>query len=91
MTRAANIPRVADRLTVHKLEPRAAGRRYVNRTIAVTPEQMDTVVDEPPRYDPTKPQDQELARWIAWSARRKMAEDLDSMTSAAARESAPEG
>jgi hypothetical protein len=47
--------------------------------VTVTPDQMEKLVGEPPRYDTLKPQEQELARWIAWSAKRQMAEQIAEM------------
>lgn len=74
-------------LTVHQPTPLPPLRHYIDRTITVTPDDMDLVVGEPPVYDPTKLQEQELARWIAWSAKKQMAKALEDVWSGKIRAS----
>ena len=74
-------------MTVHVTKPLPPLRHYIDRTVTVMPDDMDLVVGEPPVYDPTKLQEQELAQWIAWSARKQMAEDLGDLAKRKIRES----
>lgn len=73
-------------ITVHTPTPLPPLRHYIERTITITPEQMDLAVGEAPKYDPSIPQEQELARWIGWSAKRKMADELAGLADKAIRE-----
>ena len=69
-------------------KPLPPGRMILTHSVTVTPAQMDLLVGEPPRYDRTKPRDHEVARWIDWSARRTMADDIRNLTDKKAREAA---
>jgi len=73
------MPRPRTPTAVIVTNPLPPGRAILNRSVVVTPDQMEKLVGEPPRYDASKPQDQELARWIGWSAKRLMAEQIAEM------------
>ena len=74
-------------ITVHQSKPLPPLRHYISRSVTITPDDMDLAVEEPPVYDPREPREQEFARWIAWSARKRMAELLGGIVDRKIRES----
>lgn len=68
--------------------PLPPGRMILERSVTVMPADMELIVGEPPLYDRNALQEQELARWIAWSARRQMASLIADMADKHAREAA---
>lgn len=68
--------------------PLPPGRMILATSVTVTPSAMEVLVGEPPRYDRTNPRDHEVAKWIDWSARRTMADEIRDLTDKKAREAA---
>lgn len=80
------MPRPRGPKAVIVTSPLPPGRSILERSVTVMPADMDQIVGEPPRYNTEAPQEQELARWIGWSARREMADVIAGLADRKARE-----